>query len=276
MNGQKERRGIIKMVVFDWAGTTVDYGSSAPAAVFAEILEEAGVKLTRQEINGPMGMEKKAHIRALLSLENVGKQWEERYGRPWTEDDVQALYERFENRLSEVVARYSAPIEDVAQTVGRLREMGLKIGSTTGYNAQMMEHVIPAAKAGGYEPDCIVTPDATGQGRPSPFMVFECMRRMNVYPPRNVVKVGDTAADILEGKNAGAWSIGILEASNLLGLTKEEYDGMDEALREEKKTEARRKYLEAGADLVIDSIRELPDAVERLNRAMEEERRWLS
>ena len=47
-------------------------------------------------------------------------------------------------------------------------------------------------------------------------------------------------------------------------------------MREEKKTEARRKYLEAGADLVIDSIRELPDAVERLNRAMEEERRWLS
>ena len=27
----------IKMVVFDWAGTTVDYGSSAPAEVFAEI-----------------------------------------------------------------------------------------------------------------------------------------------------------------------------------------------------------------------------------------------
>ena len=264
------------MVVFDWAGTTVDYGSSAPAAVFSEIFEEAGVKLTRKEINGPMGMEKKAHIRALLSLDNAGKQWEEHYGRSWTEDDVQALYERFEGRLSEVVARYSVPIEDVVQTVGRLREMGLKIGSTTGYNEQMMENVIPAAKAGGYEPDCIVTPDAAGQGRPSPFMVFECMRRMNVYPPRNVVKVGDTVADILEGKNAGAWSIGILEASNLLGLTKEEYDGMDEAQREEKKAEARQKYLEAGADLVIDSIRELPDAVESLNKAMEKERRWLS
>ena len=51
----------IKMVVFDWAGTTVDYGSCAPAEVFAEIFEEAGIHLTREEINGPMGMEKKAH-----------------------------------------------------------------------------------------------------------------------------------------------------------------------------------------------------------------------
>ena len=59
----------IKMVVFDWAGTTVDYGSSAPAEVFAEIFEEAGIRLTREEINGPMWMEKKAHIRALLPLE---------------------------------------------------------------------------------------------------------------------------------------------------------------------------------------------------------------
>ena len=81
----------IKMVVFDWAGTTVDYGSSAPAEVFAEIFEEAGIHLTREEINGPMGMEKKAHIRALLSLKEAGRQWEACWQRPWNEEDVQAL-----------------------------------------------------------------------------------------------------------------------------------------------------------------------------------------
>ena len=45
------------------------------------------------------------------------------------------------------------------------------------------------------------------------------MRRLNVYPPSAVVNVGDTVVDIQEGKNAGAWSIGILTSSNLLGLT---------------------------------------------------------
>ena len=55
----------IQLVVFDWAGTTVDYGSSAPAAVFERIFEGAGIHFTREEINRPMGMEKKAHIRRI-------------------------------------------------------------------------------------------------------------------------------------------------------------------------------------------------------------------
>ena len=35
-------------------------------------------------------------------------------------------------------------------------------------------------------------------------MLFECMRRLGVYPPSAVVKVGDTVVDIQEGKKAGA------------------------------------------------------------------------
>ena len=70
----------IKMVVFDWAGTTVDYGSSAPMDVFKMVFDEMGIELSRDEINGPMGMEKKAHIKALLSLDNVAVQWKEHYG----------------------------------------------------------------------------------------------------------------------------------------------------------------------------------------------------
>ena len=57
------------------------------------------------------------------------------------------------------------------------------------------------------------------------------------------------------------------EIADLLGLTKAEYDGLSEEERKTKKEAARRKYLEAGADLVIDSIRELPEAVEKLNKA---------
>lgn len=57
----------IELVVFDWAGTTVDYGSSAPSAVFGRVFSASGIHLTRAEINAPMGMEKKAHIRQLLS-----------------------------------------------------------------------------------------------------------------------------------------------------------------------------------------------------------------
>ena len=68
----------IRMVVFDWAGTVVDYGSSAPAQVFDQVFLGEGIPLTRQEINGPMGMEKKDHIRALLSLDRVRTAWKQK------------------------------------------------------------------------------------------------------------------------------------------------------------------------------------------------------
>ena len=57
----------IQMIVFDWAGTTTDYGGVAPSVVFDRVFQEEGICLTKEEINAPMGMEKKAHIRALLS-----------------------------------------------------------------------------------------------------------------------------------------------------------------------------------------------------------------
>lgn len=258
----------IKLVVFDWAGTTVDYGSSAPSQVFGEIFSAAGIQLTKEEINRPMGMEKKAHIRELLSCPSGQKQWLAKYGRPWCEEDVEKLYVTFEETLHKVVAQRSQPLEGVVETVEELRKAGLKIGSTTGYNKWMMEQVLPQAAAGGYTPDCVVTPDDTGIGRPSPFMLFECMRQMQVYPPCCVVKVGDTTVDMEEGKNAGAFSIGILKGSNLLGLTPEEYETMDAEELNKRKQEAEKRYLAAGADLVIDSFRDLPHAIETLNRRL--------
>ena len=261
----------IQMIVFDWAGTTTDYGGVAPSVVFDRVFQEEGICLTKEEINAPMGMEKKAHIRALLSSLSGGRQWKERYGTSWTEEDAERLYEKFEGILYQMVAEYSVPIPGVVDTVQQLRKQGLKIGSTTGYTSQMMKQVLPKARGLGYEADCVVTPDVTGASRPTPFMLYECMRRLNVYPPSAVVKVGDTVVDIQEGKNAGAWSIGILTGSNLLGLTQAEYEAMAPDELEQRKQAAAERYLEAGADLVIDSIRELPDAVAEINRRMAEQ-----
>ena len=79
----------IRMIVFDWAGTTVDYGSSAPAEVFDRVFTAEGIHLTREEINKPMGLEKKAHIRSLLESPSGSSQWEKVHGASWTEDYVE-------------------------------------------------------------------------------------------------------------------------------------------------------------------------------------------
>lgn len=258
----------IQMVVFDWAGTTVDYASSAPHTVFDRIFTAAGIHLTKEEINLPMGKDKREHIRELLSCESGNRQWIQLHGGLWTENDVEELFQKFEEILLNVVADYSSPIPGVAETVAKLREQGVKIGSTTGYTSRMMEQVIPQAAQLGYQADCVVTPDVTGASRPTPFMLFECMQQMNIYPPCTVVKVGDTVVDMLEGKNAGTWSVGILTGSNLLGLTQKEYDAMDPEELKKCKREVAEHYRKAGADIVIDSIIELPGAIDELNRRL--------
>lgn len=260
-----QKNEMIELVIFDWAGTTTDFGSQAPVQVFERTFSAKGLTFTRKEINAPMGMEKKAHIRSMLSTERGSQLWMDSFGRMWNENDVEALYQSFEQTLSEVVAEYSKPIPGVPQAVGQLRDMGIAIGSTTGYTSEMMQYVLPVAKQGGYTPDCVVTPDITKHSRPSPFMIYECMRQLNIYPVSHVVKVGDTAMDILEGKNAGCWTIGILVGSNLMGLSEEEYrDASPETLDALKKS-ATKVYEDAGVDMVIESIHQLPKAIGDLN-----------
>ena len=250
----------IKMVVFDWAGTTTDFGSQAPVDVFDRTFRQKGLVFTKAEINAPMGMEKKAHIKTMLSTEKGQKLWEDAYSRSWNEDDIEDVYQCFEGNLRTVVAEYSKLIPGVKETVEKL--------STTGYTSEMMQYVLPVAKEQGYEPDCCVTPDVTEYSRPTPFMVFECMRQLNVYPPKLVVKAGDTVMDILEGKNAGAWSVGIIKGSNVVGLNEAEYNALDEQAKKELHEKARKIYLDAGADYVIEDITELPEVIAKINESL--------
>ncbi len=256
----------IEMVVFDWAGTMVDYGSCAPVDVFDRTFKKKGIELTKEEINKPMGMEKKCHIRTILNFERVKMLFNELYNRDFTEKDVEELYDIFEKDLYEVVLEYTVAIYSVVETLNTLKEMGIKVGSTTGYTSAMMEKVTQKAKTIGIAPDVVITPDvANNASRPSPFMIFECMKKLSVESVANIIKVGDTKMDILEGKNAGVITVGLLEGSNMLGLSKDEYSKLTKSEQDELKLIAKQKYLDAGANFVINNMSELLDVIKAIN-----------
>lgn len=249
-------------IIFDWAGTTVDYGCFAPVKAFIEAFEQFGITPTLEEVRKPMGMLKIDHVRTMLSMDRISKAWEEKQGRAWTEKDVKAVYELSESKILEIVHNYAEPKPYVVETVEALRAMGLKIGSTTGYTDEMMALVVPKAKEQGYAPDCWFSPDSVGRkGRPYPYMVFRNMEELGLMQVSRVMKVGDTVADIREGKNAGLTAVGILEGSSVMGLTCEEYENLSPEEREEADKKAEQVYLEAGADYVVRDIRGILDLV---------------
>jgi phosphonatase-like hydrolase len=54
-----------------------------------------------------------------------------------------------------------------------------------------------------------------GVGRPAPYMIFHTMQQLGVQSVHEVVKIGDTPADLLSGFNAGcAGNIGVLSGAN--------------------------------------------------------------
>ncbi len=49
----------IEGVIFDWAGTMIDFGCFAPVHVFVNIFKDAGIDVTIEEAREPMGMLKR-------------------------------------------------------------------------------------------------------------------------------------------------------------------------------------------------------------------------
>lgn len=248
----------IKAVIFDWAGTTVDFGCMAPVQAFMEVFKAYGIEPTMEEVREPMGMLKIDHIRTMLKMDRIKTCWMEKYGKEPREEEAQQLYGIFEEKLLNILPNFSDPKPGVVDVVNRLRRNGFKIGSTTGYTDKMMDIVAPIAEEKGYAPDVWFSPDSTNQkGRPYPYMIFRNIEALGIKKVRRVLKVGDTVSDIKEGKNAGVWSAGIVVGSSEMGLTLEEYEALSEEEKETRCREVADRFLDAGADKVFYTIEDL-------------------
>jgi phosphonoacetaldehyde hydrolase len=255
---------MIKAVIFDWAGTLVDYGSRAPMGAFVETFAEFGVEITIPEARGPMGMAKRPHIAALCALPRVRAAWATRHGRAPDENDIDELYKVFVPKNVAVAESYADAIPGAAETLEALRRRGIRIGSSTGYTREIMARILPRAAAQGIAPDSLVCTGDTPDGRPSPLMFWKGLTELNVWPAWRAVKVDDTTVGVEEGLNAGAWSVGVAVSGNVFGASWEEVRAMPAEEFARRRAAAYEKLTAAGAHEVVDSVAELPAALARI------------
>lgn len=252
----------LQAVVFDWAGTMIDHGSLAPMGVFVKAFAQFGVDITIEEARGPMGMAKRDHISALVRQPRIAAAWTKAHGAAPTEADIDRIDEVFVPMNTEVVTDFADIIDGAAETVGHLRSLGLKIGSTTGYTRAIMERVLPLAAEQGYAPDCLVCTGDTPAGRPSPMMMYRAFLDLDVWPAAAVVKVDDTEVGIAEGLNAGCWTVGVALTGNVFGLTPEETDDLSPIEFGTMSDAAYARLTRAGAHYVINSVADLPEVLD--------------
>lgn len=256
----------LKAIVFDWAGTTIDFGSCAPAAVFQQVFKQHGIDISIAQAREPMGMAKREHIAAIANMTDVKRAWESKYARPFSEQDIDTMYSEFLPLQKQILGKHSQLIAGVPEMVAKCRAMGLKIGSSTGYTRELMEVVSAAARAQGYEPDCVICSEDAPRGRPAPYLLFEAAKRMDAYPMWSFVKVDDTPVGIEAGRNAGCWTIGVTRTGNCVGRTEEELAVLSDAEVKSLCDVAEGKLRASGAHYIVESVVEISALLQEIDR----------
>jgi phosphonoacetaldehyde hydrolase len=255
----------LKAVVFDWAGTMIDFGSRAPVVALCKLFEAASVPLTEAEARADMGMAKSDHIAAILATSRVREAWTAQYGKAPDAGDAAALFGDIGPMMREAARECAELIPGAADVAGRLRAAGVKIGSCTGYTREMMVDILPVAEAQGYKPDMLVCAGDTAAGRPSPLMLWKNLVELGAWPATACVKLDDAEVGIAEGRAAGVWTIGVAASGNGVGLSREAFEALSSEERAARVCGARAALEKAGAHLVIDTVADLPDALAKLD-----------
>ncbi len=137
-------------------------------------------------------------------------------------------------------ADFHEPLFDgVRETLGALSHDAVFMGICTGKNRRGLDHMLNY-HAIEHHFHTLQTPD-TNASKPAPDMVVAALSETGCEAPDCVV-VGDTSYDMLMAKAAGALAVGVSYGHHL-----------------------ERDLLQAGADLIIHAMAELPAALVRLS-----------
>jgi phosphonoacetaldehyde hydrolase len=255
----------LKALVLDWAGTTVDYGSLAPARTLQQVFARVRIAVTESETRRDMGLPKKDHIRGILSIPRVREAWQAVRGKAPDEAVVEEIYSAFIPLQFSCLAEYSGLIPGVLDAVRRFRRRGLKIGSTTGYTRAMLDLLVKKSAKDGYIPDCSLSPEDVGAGRPQPFMIYENAVRLQIWPLSAIAKIGDTPSDIHEALNAGTWAIGVAGTGNAIALSFQDFQALPASEREARIGRARAELQNAGAHYVVDTLADVDPVLDDID-----------
>jgi phosphonatase-like hydrolase len=188
----------IDLVVLDMAGTTVR-DNDAVNECLRKALAADSVPVTRDEINEVMGIAKPIAIRKVLERH--------RNGEPVSDERVDAVHHAF---VECMLRHYQAgpgvePMPHAIVALSQLKEAGVRIALDTGFNRPIVDAILE--RLGWRDSgllDATVASDEVHRGRPHPDLLFRAMALTGVRDPQAVAKVGDTPADLREGKAAGA------------------------------------------------------------------------
>ena len=193
---------MIKMIVFDMAGTTVDEHNVVYKTLRTAI-NEAGFDFTLDQV-----LEQGAGKEKLQAIKDIVK----KFGNNQDEDFIKSIYENFLVLLKSAYNELEiAPIKHAEELFSELKQKHILVVLNTGYNEETARSLLK--KLGwieGKTVDGLVTATDVPNNRPNPDMINLALKKFGLKDASETIKVGDSMIDIEEGQNAGCrFSIGI-------------------------------------------------------------------
>lgn len=183
----------IELLVLDMAGTTIDE-DNVVYKTLTKAVNDFGYRVTLDKVlEICAGMEKAEAIKNLLA--NIGGNTE----------DTEAIFENFSNQLALAYNDLSVkPISGVEEFLLKVKFKGKKIVLNTGYTQKIAQQLLTKLTWKiDVHYDALITADDVSESRPSPEMIILAMKKFGITDSKEVLKAGDSAIDIQEGKNAG-------------------------------------------------------------------------
>lgn len=196
-----------ELAVLDMAGTTIDEGQQV-YRVLAETARAHGAAPSEADIARWHGASKHEALRELLAS---------RSGTPPSAGELEVVVTDFHARLSTAYADHPPhPLPGVLEALSRLRECGVKVALTTGFDRVIVESLLSALGwMGDAVADTVVCGSDVAAGRPAPYMIFRAMERLGVTDVARVLVAGDTPRDLEAGTNSGAaMVVGVLSGAS--------------------------------------------------------------
>lgn len=185
---------MIRMVVFDMAGTTIDEDNMVYKCV-KKALNDHGIAATLEQVlHHGAGKEKQHAIKDVYT--------EVMHDIPNSET-ILTIYQTFQVLLTEAYDHMEMKLFDgVKAMLFFLKKRNIKIVFNTGYTHQVASKILTKVDLiKDRDLDLLVTADMVTNSRPAPDMITYALHHFNIKP-WECIKIGDSAIDILEGKNA--------------------------------------------------------------------------
>lgn len=190
----------ITAVFFDFIGTTVlEKNNDVVLTCFQKAFADFGITIEKDILHVNRGKEKGQMIADLLrsAKKDVRKKGE----------ILAAFKKHFISNLDQF-----SESKDLEATMAHLRSRKVKVGVGSGLPKDMLQILLEHFHWERYGFDYISTAEEIGKGRPNPEMIIDMMVKLHLNNYQ-FLKVGDTVADIQEGKNANVMTAAILNGT---------------------------------------------------------------